>query len=547
MATGEASRPAAAPMCTTGTAGIRYVDMESTDLFIELAFRQDRSARYPFAVSLARQFPTYGHEDDGGSVHSVQLNGELRTHEGFTRFISLLKIVSEWKDTVLTVSGEPMPAAAIERLIHVGECYQRQRRAGNRDHYCNGFDPRHAPTSFGCRLLTEVNRYLPRNGQRPSDRAWYRFGELQGTVFRTDKEGILDRLFEEAVRKLAPACPVFSAEVVAKEVETLPDEIDIEADARWAVENRSDGTVGIRPKTTGAPQVEKRTLAHGDGPVAVPALPDEEEGRVVPDVRFSDVAGQDKAVAAVRDWVELPLRHPELFRHVGVPTKVGIILHGPPGTGKTLLAQAVAGECEAHLEMINGPEILSKWVGQSEETLRTIFERARRHAPAVVLLDEVDAIAPKRDHVLHGHEVTLVSQLLALLDGLFDRGQVVVIATTNRIDAVDPALRRPGRFDYAIQMPMPDAAGRQAVFERHLSHMSASDAIDTAWLAELTPHMSGADIAKVCRQAGLACIKEAIQRGQGPGDGVKIELRHLLGALQELGSPHVTPIMDVGS
>jgi len=541
---------------------------------IGLAFRHFKSARYAVAVNLARGFESYCEEQEGETlVHSIYLTDELKRHDMFTRFISLIKIVGGWKETALTVSGQVVPLATIERLIHVGECYQRQRRSGNPYHYCNGFDPRHAPTHFGCRLLTEVNRFVPRNGEVPqSERAWYRVGELDDMVFSVNKGKILAVLMDEAQKKFVLACPVFNRGAVAEEVNSLPDEINVRTDGKWLIETRSDGTTGIRMRTL-ANRVRRedegarscasdsgttdagRNGARSDGArlegVGLPArgdsAPVSEDVRVIPDVRFSDVGGQDKAVSEVRDWVELPLLHPELFRHVGVPMQVGVILYGPPGTGKTLLAQAVAGECQAHLEMVNGPEILSKWVGQSEENLRKIFERARRMAPSVVLLDEIDAIAPARDRSLHGHEITLVSQLLTLMDGLYDRGQVVVIATTNRLDAVDPALRRPGRFDYSILMEMPDAKGRQAIFERHLKRMAVAGSVDTQWLAELTPGMSGADIAKACRQAGMTCVKEAIRRGYHSVENVMIEPRHLMAALEHLGCLHGTSVARVGS
>jgi transitional endoplasmic reticulum ATPase len=268
--------------------------------------------------------------------------------------------------------------------------------------------------------------------------------------------------------------------------------------------------------------------------------------RVVPTVCFDDVAGQDRAVSDVRDWIELPLKHPELFQHVGVPTQVGVILYGPPGTGKTLLAQAVAGECQAHLEMISGPEILSKWVGQSEETLRTIFDRARKMAPSIVLLDEIDAIAPTRDGAHNRYEITLVSQLLSIMNGLYDRGQVVVIATTNRLDAVDAALRRPGRFDYAVEMGLPDVEGRRAIFDRHIRRMAAKD-VDTGWFAKLTPGASGADIAKICRQAGLHCVKEAINEGFADVESVTVESRHFLASLGELSGSGVNAVAGLAS
>lgn len=539
--------------------------MQPKRFAITITFRQCPSARYATALNLARSFESYREEDDAGTLtHSVCLSDELKLHDLFARFISLIRLVGPWKDTILTVSGEVVPLSTVERVVQVGECYQRQRRSGNPYHYCNGFDPRHAPTHFGCRLLTEVNRYIPQNGeQRQSEKAWYRYGQMNSSSFRVDKQKILAVLMEEADSKLAHVCPVFNPAAIAEEVVALPEEIDLQSDGKWIPEFRPDGTVGIRMRTLADRRRvhEQNADRHGNGgsdgdhgrgnghvgPASDDELAAEPEERVIPSVRFSDVGGQDRAVSEVRDWVELPLVHPELFAHVGVPTQVGVILYGPPGTGKTLLAQAVAGECQAHLEVVSGPEILSKWVGQSEENLRRIFDCARRMAPSVILLDEIDAIAPARDRSVHRHEVTLVSQLLTLMDGLYDRGQVVVIATTNRLESVDPALRRPGRFDYAIQMELPDVTGRKAIFERHLKRMAVSDAVDALWLAEVTVGFSGADIAKVCRQAGMLCVKEAIRRGYHTLESVRIEPENLLAALGGFGRGPLAPVAQEGS
>ena len=189
--------------------------------------------------------------------------------------------------------------------------------------------------------------------------------------------------------------------------------------------------------------------------------------RHVPTVRYADVAGQGAAVQAVRDVCELPLTHGAYFAALGLAPPRGVILYGPPGNGKTLLAQAVATETAAHLEIISGPEILSQWVGGSEAHLRQVFARARAHHPAVILIDELDALAGRRDGAGPPHHAQLVAQFLVLLDGLDARGQVVVLATTNRLAAIDPAIRRPGRFDAHIAVPVPDRGGRLAILHRH--------------------------------------------------------------------------------
>lgn len=227
----------------------------------------------------------------------------------------------------------------------------------------------------------------------------------------------------------------------------------------------------------------------------------------VPKVTYEDIGGLSHVIARVRELVELPLRHPELFKRLGIEPPKGILLYGPPGNGKTLLAKAVANESDAHFIAINGPEIMSKFYGESEQRLREIFEEAKKNAPAIIFIDEIDAIAPKRDEVVGEVERRVVAQLLALMDGLESRGQVIVIAATNRINAVDPALRRPGRFDREIEVPLPDKQGRLEILQIHTRHMPLAEDVDLAKLADMTKGYTGADLAALAREAAMYALR----------------------------------------
>jgi transitional endoplasmic reticulum ATPase len=221
----------------------------------------------------------------------------------------------------------------------------------------------------------------------------------------------------------------------------------------------------------------------------------------------------EDAKQKIRELVELPLRHPELFKHLGIEPPKGILLIGPPGTGKTLLAKAVANEANAYFVAINGPEIMSKYYGESEARLREIFEEAKKNAPAIIFIDEIDAIAPKREEVTGEVEKRVVAQLLTLMDGLQERGQVVVIGATNRPDAVDPALRRPGRFDREIWINPPDFKGRYEILLIHTRNMPLAPDVDLRKLAEATHGFSGADLAALAREAAMSALRRAIQSG----------------------------------
>jgi transitional endoplasmic reticulum ATPase len=229
-------------------------------------------------------------------------------------------------------------------------------------------------------------------------------------------------------------------------------------------------------------------------------------------VTYEDIGGMRNIIERVRELIELPLKYPELFRKLGIEPPKGVLLYGPPGCGKTLLAKAVANEIDAYFIAINGPEIMSKFYGESEARLREIFEEAKKHAPSVIFIDEIDAIAPKRDEVVGEVERRVVAQLLALMDGLESRGDVIVIAATNRPHAIDPALRRPGRFDREIEIPLPDKQGRLEILQIHTRNMPLAKDVDLTKIAEITHGYTGADLAALAKEAALNALRRYLPK-----------------------------------
>ncbi len=234
---------------------------------------------------------------------------------------------------------------------------------------------------------------------------------------------------------------------------------------------------------------------------------DQDEQETIHTISYEDIGGIGNQLQKVREMIELPLKHPILFRRLGIDPPRGVLLHGPPGTGKTLIAKAVASETKAHFTSINGPEIISKYYGESEKQLREIFDEAAANAPAIIFIDELDSIAPKREDVTGEVERRVVAQLLTLLDGMGGRDNVVVIGATNRRDAIDQALRRPGRFDRELEIGVPDKNGRGEILEIHTRDMPISDDYDSDWLLENTYGFVGADISALVRESAMKALR----------------------------------------
>ncbi len=231
------------------------------------------------------------------------------------------------------------------------------------------------------------------------------------------------------------------------------------------------------------------------------------EAKGVPRTTYEDIGGLHEEIQRIREMVELPLRHPELFQRLGIEPPKGVLLHGPPGCGKTLLARAVANESEANFFSINGPEIMSKFYGESEARLREMFQQAQKNSPSIIFIDELDAIAPKREEVTGEVERRVVAQPLALMDGLGGRGNLIVIGATNRPSALDPALRRPGRFDREIEIGVPDRDARYEILQIHTRGMPLTEGVDLKKLAAMTHGYTGADLAALCRETAMKALR----------------------------------------
>ncbi len=232
----------------------------------------------------------------------------------------------------------------------------------------------------------------------------------------------------------------------------------------------------------------------------------------IPEINYEDIGGLSEEIKKIREMVEIPIKHPEIFHRLSINPPKGVLLHGPPGTGKTLLAKAVASETEANFILLNGPEIMSKFYGESEKKIRDIFEEAEKTAPTIIFIDEIDAIAPKREEVTGEVERRVVSQLLTLMDGLKSRGRVIVIAATNRVNSIDPALRRPGRFDREIEINVPSKEGRLLILKIHTRGMPLSKDVKLDEIASITHGFVGADIESLAKEAAMGVLRKLLPK-----------------------------------
>ena len=251
-----------------------------------------------------------------------------------------------------------------------------------------------------------------------------------------------------------------------------------------------------------------------------------------PNVAYEDIGGLDEELEQVREMIELPMRHPELFKRLGIDPPKGVLLHGPPGTGKTLIAKAVANEIDASFHTVSGPEIMSKYYGESEEQLREVFEEASEEAPAIIFMDELDSIAAKREEAGGDVERRVVAQLLSLMDGLEERGEVVVIGATNRVDAIDPALRRGGRFDREIEIGVPDREGRKEILQVHTRNMPLHEEINLDVYAENTHGFVGADLESLAKEAAMSALRRIRPRLDLESDEIDAEVLESIEVLE---------------
>ena len=463
--------------------------------YFYVEFEEEESWYYKEAVKLIRGFEQHNVASPFNKKNYATVDKEefsFKTSE-IGRLIALIK---DWESTQMLFCGKPMDYQEMIKVLRVFRCglYRTDSREG--EGYC-------ADSLWGCRLLNvidtssveEIKDYIEEKVY------WFDFGYFEEeNLWIISKDDIRDGLQLEIEKKYIDHCPFFQLETIDKLLYALPDKIDLNSDKRWQIRYKKTVSgsdmleaVGIKPNLKGEIVVE------------------EDENRNIPLVSFSDIGGIDDVIQSIREVIELPLKRPELFRYMGIKPHKGILLYGPPGCGKTMIAKAIANEINAHFIAVKGPELLNKYLGESEANLRTVFSDARDKQPAIIFFDEIDAVAQKRSSSeMLRNESRFVTQLLSLMDGIEDYGKVCVIASTNRHESLDMALLRPGRFDYTIFINKPTKKGCKDIFRIKTRHMPLSSRINDEVFAEKLHGLTGAEIDFVVREAAYNSLRRSL-------------------------------------
>lgn len=489
--------------------GVRKMSegFERKQLEIKIVYYKSSSKYYDSVCLQCEGMNGYNQEK---STNTLCLTlDELKENQNKIRLI--LDIIKNWSKTEYYIDGACSSWQQIETILEIFECEKNCKSCINCNEYC------YDNMGWGCKLLNVIQLRKGSYYHYRSNPYWYEYGYFDNGEWVVDKDRILNHLLKQASETHAEICECFSMERLQDAIALLPDKINVtdEKDCEWEYKYREapwgmqqTEIIGIKPR-------EKEE----DSSWRLSALDflnsskdeTEKEQKEVPTVTFADIGGIDEIVQHVREVIELPLVLPAVFEHYHIKPHKGILLYGPPGCGKTLLAKAVANEINAHFITVNGPEILNKYIGESESNLRKIFDEAKRLAPAVVYFDEFDSISLKRDAESNPHMATVVNQLLTLMDGMDDANKICVIASTNRIDMIDEAVRRPGRFDYVIEIKKPSLDGCKAIFRIHTSKMPVEESFDRdKFVEEYLVGSTGAEIAFVASEAAYNSIRRTI-------------------------------------
>ena len=491
---------------------------------IKLEFGKSTSPNYKKAINQLKKFDDYNIATDLDPTNSI-IVGLEELHDKYSNLEKLYEITKYWKTTNLYLDDKPINIYEIKSITNILACSEGYYKSVVNENYCSGY---HSENEWGCKFLTSIYNGMPKYGLSYNDnfKYWFQFGKfISETKWEIDKNRIKDILEKESLMQKINNCKKFNLLEIFKEVDKLPNLIETKDSDEWEIQfediyngnsvEKIKKSVQPKRKSSSLISAQRSDSSKGFGyelSLDVGKIKSEfiknNANRYIPEIKFDEIGGTEDIIDKIREVIELPLKKPELIKYLGIKPHKGILLYGPPGCGKTLIAKAIANEVNAHFISVNGPELLSKYHGQSEENFRDIFEEGRLLAPSIIFFDEIDSIAQKRSGEENlRHDSRIVNQLLTLMDGVEDYENLRVIASTNMPDLIDDALLRPGRFDYMLEIKKPTKQGCFKIFSIHTKSMPVSGDIDIKTFSEKLEGLTGAQIAYVAFEGAYNCLR----------------------------------------
>lgn len=480
------------------------------DLF-EIRFAKSTSTNYTRVLRIAKRFSNFNPISDRNNYNSIQTDTTELLNK-YKTLEELLVYITYWKSTEIFYNSEQIEKQnffyPFKKII---DCYNNQAISVDKDTYCF---LNHKKEAWGCRYLTGIKRHLEQGNTYRYDKYWYEFGKFENDFkdWKINKPLLKETLLEEVKENKIATCPVFSFDKLNQIINELPEKITLSKNNSWKIEYEKDFSGGkiekkpiiIRHKGY---NFSTNSIISSSSPAYFNEENKQVEARNIPNVTFADIGGIDNIIEQIREVIELPLKKPELLKHLRIKPHKGILLYGPPGNGKTMIAKAIANEVKAHFITISASELISKYYGESEENLRNIFKEAKEFQPSIIFFDEIDSIAQKRSGgETARHDSKFVNQLLTLMDGMETYENVSVLASTNRPELLDVALLRPGRFDYKIEVKNPDLKGCFKIFSILTTNMPFYN-IDHKKFSQKLFGLSGAEIAFVVKEAAYNSMR----------------------------------------
>ena len=493
-----------------------------SEIILKINFHKSTSANYKNVIKLSKFFKNFVQEENNNSIEIDQ--EELILHK--RKILNLINYIQSWKNSEILYKEIKITRSGINLLSSMLDCSQSYENSYNKDKHCFIDNYREG---WHCKHIKDIKRHLPehyydyfhRRGQ-----FWFDFGSFdtdENWIF--NKEHLLSCVMKEAEKNYLQFCPYFKQHYIENIISDLPSKICLKDNNDWVI-NEKDVDNGLKVEKKKIGIIPKKIMDEALGIDNMKGIgfgasvstkndePKEKENdsiRNIPEVSFNEIGGLDDILMMIREIIELPIKTPDLFKHLGIKPHKGILLFGPSGCGKTLIAKAIANEIQAHFIDIKGPELFNKYIGQSFENLRNIFAKAYELQPAIIFFDEIDAIAHSRsESEINLHDSQFVNQLLTLMDGMEDYGNVRVIASTNRPELLDNALLRPGRFDYHIEIKKPTLDGCKEIFKINIQDMPIESTFNPDSFAEKLFGLTGADIAFIVRESAYNCIRRKV-------------------------------------